>query len=249
MKYSIISLLLFTTAFSQAKSDFVNRVERAHGVDKFKSHDAIQFDIVLIFGGKERLNAKITILTNSSQASIEKKNGDRLIIINNQVYRSSTYTNPKGARFDAYTWTYFFLYPFKLSDPGTIWSPEKRRNLNGNSYNVATLTFESNIGDAPDDRYITFVNPNSNMIEKVGYIVTFGKSKAEAMKNQRAISYDNYVEVDGVYFSDQWSFWSYDENQGLIKKSGEAKIRNIKFLTQDEVLFDISGGMIEVKLD
>jgi hypothetical protein len=72
------------------------------------------------------MDAKFTILTNSTKGVIEYK---KMVIIFDQdkVFYSSYY--PKSVRFDAFTGI-FFPFPHKLSDPGTIWNEydnKKRR--------------------------------------------------------------------------------------------------------------------------
>jgi hypothetical protein len=66
------------------------------------------------------MDAKFTILTNSTKGVIEYKNGAKIIFDQDKVFYSSTIPN-ENRRFDAFTWEYFF-FPHKLSDPGTIWN-------------------------------------------------------------------------------------------------------------------------------
>jgi hypothetical protein len=64
------------------------------------------------------MDAKFTILTNSTKGVIEYQNGAK-IIDQDKVFYSSTIPNEKSVRFDAFTWN-IFPFPHKLSDPGTI---------------------------------------------------------------------------------------------------------------------------------
>ncbi|MUU78961.1 hypothetical protein [Winogradskyella endarachnes] len=44
----------------------IERIEKAYNKDEFLSRKAIEVDMVIKFGGKERLDAKMTYLTNST---------------------------------------------------------------------------------------------------------------------------------------------------------------------------------------
>jgi hypothetical protein len=67
----------------------------------------VQFNLKLEFGGTERMDAKFTILTNSTKGVIEYKNGAKIIFDQDKVFYSSTIPNEKSVRFDAFTWEYF----------------------------------------------------------------------------------------------------------------------------------------------
>jgi hypothetical protein len=66
----------------------------------------VQFNLKLEFGGTERMDAKFTILTNSTKGVIEYKNGAKIIFDQDKVFYSST-IQMKIGRFDAFTWEYF----------------------------------------------------------------------------------------------------------------------------------------------
>ena len=154
------------------KNDFPSRIERAHQKEKFLAHDAIQFDFHLIFGGRERINGSMTLSTNSYEGVLRKQDNEQLNFVGNQVFYSPNTADSSKVRFDAYTWSYFFLYPYKLNDVGTIWNDYLNDSLNGELYVAEKLTFESGTGDAPDDWYVTYADLESSLIYAAAYIVT-----------------------------------------------------------------------------
>jgi len=135
----------------------------------------------------------------------------------------------KGVRFHAYTWSYFFLYPYKLNDNGTIWD-DSFKIATIDAFNTAKLTFKANIGDAPDDWYINFADKEDNMLNHVAYIVTANKSVEEAEADPHAIKYIDYKEINGIPFATNWEFYEWNTTNGLTDKIGNAKISNIKFI-------------------
>lgn len=242
MKKLLATVLISTLAFMGCKStnekeNFAEKIELAHQKEQFLSNEAIQFNIKLEFGGKERLNAKMTVLTNSSKGVLEFKNKSKIIFNQDKVFYSSNIPNKESVRFDAYTWEYFFLFPFKLSDQGTKWNTYDNKEDNHNDYITQKLTFESGTGDAPDDWYVVYANKSNNLIEKAAYIVTVKGNKEEAEKNPHAIQYLEYKDVDGVPIATKWLFWEWKEGEGLTKEIGNATLSNIRFISVDKDTF------------
>ena len=223
----------------------IETIEEAYKKDLFLSHDAIEVDMVISFGGNVRLDAKMTYLTNSTKGKIELKDGSFLYFDGAKVFHSPDLKNEKAARFDAYTWMYFLLFPNKLNDQGTIWSDMETSKLNNKTYNSQRLTFKANTGDAPDDWYIVYSDPTTNLINYVAYIVTVNKSTEAAEADPHAIGYSNFKMIDGVPVAHNWEFYEWSSANGLGKVIGDATIRSAKFITTEPNAFDIPAGFIE----
>ncbi len=214
----------------KADLDPIRKVERAHARSSFIEHEAIAFDIRLSFGGRERLQGRMTLATNSSKGVIEYANGDRLIFDEDKVYHNPEMKNATSARFAAFTWSYFFMFPYKLRDPGTKWSPMEKKMLNDIPYDYQMLTFEAGTGDAPDDWYKMYSDSESNLIQVAAYIVTAGATIEEAEVDPHAIRYESYVDINGVPIANEWTFWAWREDGGLTEQLGEASLSNFQFV-------------------
>lgn len=212
---------------------FTDKVENAHHKQDFLAKEAVQFDFKLEFGGKERMDAKFTTLTNSTEGVIEFKNGSKIIFNKDKVYYSPTIPNEESVRFDAFTWSYFFLFPYKLSDPGTIWNAYANKEKDFEKYNTEKLTFKSGTGDAPDDWYVVYANKTTNLLEKAAYIVSVKAGKEEAEKDPHAIQYLDYKMVDGIPMATKWVFWGWKDGNGLTNMLGLATLSDIKFVKVD----------------
>lgn len=224
---------------------YVAQIEKAHQKPLLINKKAVKFDIVLSFGGKERLNGTITALSNSTQARIDYTDGRTIIYKDNTVYAPEPMAEPdkKGStRFNAYTWPYFFLFPYKLSDPGSAWSEFDPEELNGHNYSARKLSFMTGTGDNPNDWYITYVDRENHLLQVAAYIVTAGKTQEEAEKNPHAIRYEDYQEIEGIPIAHQWTFWNWNEDQGLTDQLGEATIDNVQFFKPTKETFAIPEG-------
>jgi hypothetical protein len=209
---------------------FAQKIEVAHKKDAFLAKEAIQFDAFIEFGGNEVFNANVTVSTTSDIAKITYKNGDEIYVNKENIFVSPSLEANPGVRFHAYTWSYFFLFPYKLSDNGTIWNDAFKTKEATQNYDTAKLSFEANTGDAPDDWYVVYKDKKTDLLEDVAYIVTVNKSTEAAEADPHAIKYIDYTEVDGVPFAANWEFYGWSIDKGLTDKIGFAKITNIKFV-------------------
>ena len=226
---------------------YVDKVQKAHAHQGFLKKPVVQFDFQLTFGGKERMKGTITLLTNSNMGKIALENGQKIIYHKDRVFYSPDMDKkPQSIRFDAYTWPYFFLLPYKLSDPGTVWQDYPNNELNGKTYDAQKLSFEPGTGDAPDDWYILYADSQSYLIDVAAYIVTANKSQAKAEEDPHAIQYLDYQPVEGIPIATRWLFWEWREAGGLTKELGSASISNLHFIEVEEGLFEVPEGFEEV---
>lgn len=217
---------------------YVEAIELAHNKSQLLTQETICFNLQYQFGDS-RSKMKVFTTPNSSDIKIEKPDGTITIVTNGDIYTNADSTQWVRERFSIYTWQYFFMVPFKLSDDGTNWQKLPQQEIAGGLTNVAQLTFDSGTGDAPDDWYIVHSDPKTNLVKYLGYIVTGGgKSQAEAEKSARAVYYQDYTQVDGVPVSTKWSFHNYDRITGLGEQVGNATIKNVIFMKVDADTYD-----------
>ncbi len=216
---------------------FSENIEEAHNKTAFMMKEAVSYDINLEFGGKTRLEGTVSMTTNSSKVRLDKANGTSVIYDGEQVYITPDTAKADGARFDIFTWQYFFAMPFKLTDPGTVWEEKEPKMLDRTKYDTSRLSFESNVGDSPDDWYLIYKDPDTNRLKAAAYIVTFGTAQEKAEENPHAIVYSDYKNIKDVVMATRWSFHNWDSEEGFGKELGEAQISNIKFFSPEDDFF------------
>lgn len=216
---------------------FVEPISKAHYKDAFMQEEAIRFDIDLNFGGQDRLDGRVTMLTGGGKIRIDKTDGSYMVFDGKNVYMSPEDAKTDGARFAMFTWPYFFAFPYKLQDPGTIIEPLENLELSGQTREAFKLSFEAGTGDSPDDWYVGYLNPD-HTIHAAGYIVTFGKTQEEAEKAPHAIVYTNYSKINKIPFAKNWTFYNWSKANGLQGEPlGTAVLSNIKFIDPDKDFF------------
>lgn len=239
-KFFFFTLVLAICACDSEPKSFAENIEKGHDKLSFIEHEAVQFDLSLSFNEKKRLEGKLTLLTNSSKGKIEETNGQTIYYDSKHVYvPSNSDLTQEKARFRAYTWSYFFLLPYKMTDEGTVWNDYPNKAIVDEQFNAEKLTFDSGTGDAPDDWYIIYQNPKTDLIKYAAYIVTANKSVEEAEKDPHAIEYIDYEEIDGVPIATEWKFlgWDLDKN-GPGSHLGTAYLSNIEFVAVDNNFFE-----------
>jgi len=228
---------------STPAEEFVTPLETAHHKQDYLQQQMVSFELDLNFGGKDRLDATLYLSTDSNYIRVEKADGSLIIYDGEKVWGTPAAAITDGARFDVFTWSYFFSLPYKLSDPGT------RIALKENSEAVLRLNFKEGTGDAPDDWYDLYTAPKTDLLNYAGYIVTYGGTAADqAAQNAHAIGYEDYQEVDGIPIAHIWKFYNYKDRVDTTAVIGNARLSSIKFGPLDKSLFSKPDNAIEITL-
>ncbi|MFV0249249.1 MAG: heat-shock protein Hsp90 [Tenacibaculum sp.] len=238
LAFALIALQTAISYGQETAENFILSIEKKHNKETFMAKKYIRYTIDIAFGGKKRLEGVITQEPGGGKIKIEKKDGSLIVFDGTNVYALGIADDKlKAARFDIFTWSYFLGFPYKLNDKGTIWSDFKTNKWGNKSLSTGKLAFKSGIGDAPDDWYIVYKNPNTHLIEGAAYIVSFGKGKEKAEKDPHAIKYNDIKMVNSIPISTNWTFHNWSLKDGYTDIIGQAKLSNIEFI--ENAQFDI----------
>jgi hypothetical protein len=102
-----------------------------------------------------------------------------------------------------YMWTpfYFFGMPFVFADPGAIQEPLGKKVFQGREYDATKVTFKKGTGDTSEDFYVAYVDPGSDQLKLVSYVVTYPpmrKGKPIEELEQHAIVFQEWQEASGL---------------------------------------------------
>ncbi len=234
-------------AVSEEAAKFIQSVENKHRKEQFESKEVVQFDLDLSFGGKKRFLGTLSMTPNGGLVRMEDSS-KVMIWDGKEAYlspESSTYTK---TRFDVLTWSYFFAAAYKMSDPGVNHNYlGDDRPLNRDNYSASQMTFAENVGDSPEDWYIAYMDNKENLLVALAYIVTYNTDVKKASEDPHAITYEAFIELEGIPFATQWNFWTWNWDGQLSKLLGTASVSNIKFIKKAEDLFQPSASFKKVK--
>ncbi|MEO1235985.1 MAG: hypothetical protein AAFX76_04275 [Planctomycetota bacterium] len=225
-------------------------IEHAHHGATYNAQQAIQADFEVDFGQAFTLSGTMWFTPSMSHVRMELSD-DTVVVYDGQtawVSPADATTPGVPARFHVLTWPYFVAVPYKLDDPGTLHEDvgdTPVRDTSGTLPGVK-VTFESGVGDTPDDWYIALSDPATHQLKALAYIVTYGTPAEEANKKPSIVLYDDFVEVDGVPFATTWTFHFWNPDAGVDgEPKGTASLSNVAFVTPPAGAFDKPDGARE----
>ncbi|QCK15561.1 DUF6503 family protein [Mangrovivirga cuniculi] len=205
-------------------------IEAVYNEDILNNAGHLTFDLKLNFGGNERFNGKISQTPSCDVVEIVYKDGKKAVFKDDNFYMSVDSMNAKSSRFDVLTWSYFYMLPYKLNDPGVIFEPIGIKEMEGKEYRVAKMTFKPGTGDAPDDWYYLYIDPETLLIHAAAYIVTYGSGDQEkAEEDPHVIIYNDFDNSAKLPYAKNWEFRSWKDFK-FGDKLGQAQISNVNIL-------------------
>ena len=216
----------------------ISEVFDAHGgIDSWKSMKSLEFTM-----NKPNSDEITTTDLRSRKSLINMPN--HLIGYNGKDVwlKNKDTTNYKGnAKFYYNLMFYFYAMPFILADDGISYDTAKPLEFEGKTYPGIKISYESGIGESPDDEYILYYNSETYQMEWLAYTVTyFTKEKG---KEFHLIKYSNWQEVDGLLVPEMLSWYHYENNVPTTKQN-DLHFSNIKFSKEkaDSKIFEMPEG-------
>ena len=223
---------------SRIEREFVIPMQKVHGLDMWSQTKAMTFDIDVEFGGRPMLDASFVFETNGPRVRMETPDGAVCTFDGNDAWISPPSAATPMSRFHLLTWPWFLYCPMKLQGEGVKLSSLGQMHHDGTAHTTVKMTFDPGTGDAPDDRYILYKDPETDLLALQGYIVTYGKAVEEANKDPHAITYIHYNDVGGVMLSTEWRFWAWSPSEGVTGDPiGKARLSNLRFMVPDDNTF------------
>ena len=131
--------------------------------------------------------------------------------------------------------------PFVVGDPGVSYEDMEQRELKGKTYNGIKISYGEGVGDAPDDNYIIWYDPQTNKMEWLMYTVTYGNN--EPNEQYRLIKYDQWSDFEELLLPTKIQWYQYEEDS-VGDVAGEVAFENIKLskLVPNQDLFEMPEG-------
>ena len=91
---------------------------------------------------------------------------------------------------------YFYAIPYVLADPGIIYEEVTPRVIDGKTYPGIKIAYQDSVGDAPDDYYIAYFDPDTGLLYLLLYTVTYYEGAPNEKYN--ALIYPEWEKVNGL---------------------------------------------------
>lgn len=123
---------------------------------------------------------------------------------------------------------YFYAMPFVLADDGIKYSDVEALNFEGKTYPGINISYESGVGESPEDEYILYYDIDTNKMAWLGYTVTFFTN--EKAKEWHFIKYSEWQEIEGLLLPKTLTWYNVEANLPTTVKN-EQKFTNISLST------------------
>lgn len=187
----IVILAAAFLALASCKNETTTKAEEAPVVETpSKTFPATITKVLDAHGGFEQWNAMNNLCFTLPKGAIEEVHTvdlkSRKTRIETKDYalgfdgdkvwlkQDTTAFNPSRARFYHNLMFYFYAMPFVLSDDGITYTEVPPLEMDGKSYTGTKISYGEGVGDAPDDNYILYSDPETNEMAWLAYTVTYG---------------------------------------------------------------------------
>lgn len=223
-------------------------IGQAHHKDLWDQKNAFRFHFYLEYKGNKRMDAVITMQPNNGKVHMALDNGITATFDGDKAWYAPDTAEFANARFNIRTWPYFMEAAYKLNDEGSNMEEMGLTDLNGTTYKAGYMTFGNNVGDSPDDWYVVYADTADNKLHALAYIVSYKKTLEQANADPHALTYTDYVDVDGIPVASHWQLFTWRDSLGLTDKLGDAKLSDMEFITVPDSLFQAPVGAVEAEL-
>jgi hypothetical protein len=152
-----------------------------------------------------------------------------------------TTTYKGNAKFYYNLMFYFYAMPFILADDGINYEDAEPLVFEGESYPGIKISYESGVGESPEDEYILYYDAETHKMVWLGYTVTyFTKEKA---KEFHFIKYNNWQNANDLLLPETLSWYNYENNLPTTKRN-DLPFTNIKLSKEkpNQDIFEVPEG-------
>lgn len=112
---------------------------------------------------------------------------------------------------------YFYAMPFILADDGIVYEDIKSLDFEEKSYPGIKISYESGVGESPEDEYILYYDSETHKMTWLGYTVTFFSK--EKGKEFHFIKYSEWQTINGVQLPKTLTWYNYENNLPTTKRN------------------------------
>ena len=118
-----------------------------------------------------------------------------------------------NARFWSLTPYYFVGIPFVLADDGAFYEYLGEESYQENDFDAVKITFGENVGDAPDDYYVVYVDKETKQVGVTRYIVSYpGYFPDGGHLPEKFMDWTGHQTLDGITIAKGFdTYWWKDQ--------------------------------------
>ncbi|MDD7884918.1 DUF6503 family protein [Flavivirga sp. 57AJ16] len=235
VSYSKENINVTTSAYPEK----ISRVFKAHGgIDAWNTMQSLTFTMVKPNG------EEVTTTDLKSRKSLIEMPKHTIGFNGKDIWLHAKDTTAyKGnAKFYYNLMFYFYAMPFVLADDGIIYKEAEPLEFEGKSYPGIKISYESGVGESPEDEYVLYYDPETNQMAWLSYTVTyFSKEKSKKFK---FIKYSDWQTVEGLLLPKTLTWYHYENNLPTTRHDDDVTFMNIKLSREKPapILFEMPEG-------
>ncbi len=131
---------------------------------------------------------------------------------------------------------YFMALPFLFADPGIRYEPLAPRTIRDRTYEGVRVGFEPGVGDASDDEYLAYFDPDTHHLTWLLNTVTYFSGKPSGRYSARW--YQAWNEVNGLLLPERViSYHWEDDALGEVRDTTHYRNVQLSEIPPDESIF------------
>ena len=166
---------------------------------------------------------------------------------NGKEYWLEADTSYKGnAKFYHNLMFYFYAMPFVLADEGIVYSATTPLEFEGVSYPGIKISYNSGVGESPEDEYFIHFDPETHRMKWLGYTVTF--FSGEKSEKVKWIRYNDWKPVKGLLLPKSITWYKMEGNE-ITEPRTPTQFVNIELSEEktDPSVFEKTEGAVIVE--
>ncbi len=131
---------------------------------------------------------------------------------------------------------YFMALPFLFADPGIRYDPLEPRIIRDKTYDGVRISFEPDVGDASDDEYLAYFDPDTHHLTWLLYTVTYFSGTPNEKYSARW--YQAWHEVNGLLLPERVISYRWEgDTLGEVRDTTEYRNVKLSEIPPDESMF------------
>ncbi|WP_418602998.1 DUF6503 family protein [Hwangdonia sp.] len=203
-----------TPTISKAYPENISKIFKAHGgLEIWNTMNTLKFTMP-----KEDGNEVTTTHLKNRKSLIEMPHHIVGFDGKNVWLKNKDTTTYKGnAKFYYNLMFYFYAMPFVLADDGIVYEDTDPLVFEGKTYPGIKISYNTGIGESPEDEYILYYDAEIHNMVWLGYTVTFFTD--EKSKEFHFIKYSNWQTVEGLLLPETLTWYNYENNKPTTKRN------------------------------
>lgn len=199
---------------SNSYPENLNMVFEAHGgLDLWKQMQTLKFTI------PEDQGIEVTTVALKSRKSLIDMPNHRIGFDGSEVWlhKKDTMAYKGDPKFYYNLMFYFYAMPFVLADDGIKYKDVEALSFEGKTYPGIKISYESGVGESPEDEYILYYDTMTHHMIGLSYTVTyFSKEKS---KDFHFIKYSSWQTVNGLLLPKVLEWYHVENNLPTTKRN------------------------------